>query len=425
MTDQLPPLAAETDIDQTAEAPRPSVPDASPGDVVPAVNAAPEPTKDAFVYAADFDPDDLNDAHGLVVRMVGEGKRVLEVGCAEGSTTRVLQARGCRVTGIEIDPSAAETARQFADAVIVGDLDTMDYHVALGDARFDVIIAADVLEHLRYPMRCVLACAEHLAPGGEFVLSIPNVAHADVRLDLAAGHFDYREWGLLDDTHVRFFTRSTLLAFLSRCGLAEVELHRVTRAIGTTELAPPLDRFPDLMEHLAGDPEADTYQFVLRAVPLAGDPHLAALAGHREALEKEVSKLRSEATDLICYRIAHRRLMHLLTPDLLDADVVGPGGNVAAEKAREVERVVHALLDERETMRRQVQSLAEEVQVERSAHAAAAETAERLRRELEDVRRCDTYRLGSMILAPAFAARRTRSKLVNAWRRSGAAGPGG
>ncbi len=150
-----------------------------------------------------------------MIRLTGENKRVLELGCATGSTTKVLQERGCRVVGIEIDADAAQIAEQFCERVIVADLDLLDIDEALGDDTFDVIIAADVLEHLRNPLRVMTACLEHLRDEGEVLLSIPNIAHADARLALLRGDFDYQWCGILDETHMRFFTRRTLETFLA------------------------------------------------------------------------------------------------------------------------------------------------------------------------------------------------------------------
>src|SRR5205823_7166679 len=95
------------------------------------------------------------------------------------------------------------------------------------EGGFDAIVCADVLEHLRDPAAALAAVRHALAPDGEVVISIPNVAHLWVRLSLLAGRFDYAERGILDRTHLRFFTRRTLLALLARAGLAVDEL-RVT-----------------------------------------------------------------------------------------------------------------------------------------------------------------------------------------------------
>ena len=237
------------------------------GDHEPSAEGVAEPVQHAAgaaIYDTAIDLTDENDSHTLVVRMVGFDRRVLELGCATGSATRVFRDRRCSITAVEIDPEAAQLAKEWADEVIVGDLDTLDLRAALGDATFDVIVAADVLEHLKDPERCLRACLENLRPGGEIVLSIPNIAHVDARLSLLRGDFNYQRYGLLDETHLRFFTRRTLEEFLAETGLVALEWSRTTRSTGQTEI--PWDPSMDghVINWAASQPDADTYQFVLR-----------------------------------------------------------------------------------------------------------------------------------------------------------------
>jgi 2-polyprenyl-3-methyl-5-hydroxy-6-metoxy-1,4-benzoquinol methylase len=356
--------------------------------------------KSAFVYATDIDLDNLNDSHTLVVRMVGENRKVLELGCAEGSTTRVLRERGCRVTGIEMDPTAAQTAAEFAERVIVDNLDTMDFEAALGRERFDVIVAADVLEHLSDPVRCLRACVPFLSADGEVVLSIPNVAHADVRLALLDGQFEYSEWGLLDNTHLRFFTRESLLDFLDDCGLAELEIRRVTRPIGGTEIAPALDRYPSLVEKLALDLESQTYQFVLRAAAYRHDSHFATVARDRARLQRSEEKMEQ-------YQAAHARLMQLACPDVLDVDTVGRSGVQTSDAIRELLRSIQHLFEEHELQqqdREEVEALKGELRTTREA--------------LEYVQQSESLRVGLLALSPYFATRRWAVRIREAWQRS-------
>jgi 2-polyprenyl-3-methyl-5-hydroxy-6-metoxy-1,4-benzoquinol methylase len=360
--------------------------------------------KSAFVYATDISLDNDNDSHTLVILMVGENKRVLELGCAEGSTTRILRERGCRVTGIEMDATAAKAAGQFAERMIVGDLDTMDFTSALGNELFDVIVAADVLEHLTDPLRCLRACVEHLSTDGEVVLSIPNIAHADVRLTLLDGHFDYSEWGLLDNTHFRFFTRASLLGFLEDCGLAEIEVRRVTRPFGGTEIAPPLDRFPELVEELAQDREAHTYQFVLRAAPYGHDPHFAAVARDRAAMSREIANTLETKLQLEQYREAHRRLMHLVCPEVIEDETV----EVAAPRASDA--IAQALASVRRVLEQQ-----ELQQLERDELRRTHDALELAREDLEAVQRSESFRAGRAVLSPYFAARLCAFRVRKAW----------
>jgi len=127
-----------------------------------------------------------------MVEMVGSNKNVLDVGCATGYLAKTLKAFGNTVTGLEYDPEAAERARQFADKVVVADLDHSDLTDVLAGETFDVIVFGDVLEHLRDPLPPLRQARSLLAPGGYIVISIPNVAHGDVRMSLLLGRFTYR-----------------------------------------------------------------------------------------------------------------------------------------------------------------------------------------------------------------------------------------
>lgn len=204
-------------------------------------------------------------AHGFAVEMVGSGRRVLELGCAGGHITTFLAERGNTVVGVEIDPVAAESARQYAEAVHAADLDTTSLGELLGDDSFDVVLAGDVLEHLRDPWRTLRQAVALLRPGGFCIVSLPNVAHLDLRLALLGGEWRYRPKGLLDDTHVRFFTRESLFELAHRSGLCVTELRRVIREPFTTEVAPHAT--PSL-SWLAGallpDDDARTYVYVAR-----------------------------------------------------------------------------------------------------------------------------------------------------------------
>src|SRR5260370_5384913 len=92
-----------------------------------------------------------NSTHATVVRLIGSGKRVLELGCSSGHMSRVLRDRDCQVVAIEMDAQAAERASAFCERVIIGDLDHMNLGRELGSDQFDVVVAADVLHHLDGP----------------------------------------------------------------------------------------------------------------------------------------------------------------------------------------------------------------------------------------------------------------------------------
>lgn len=215
-----------------------------------------------------FSPDvDSGSSHGIMLDLVGHGRDVLDVGCAGGDLARALRLRGCRVTGIEYDPVAAEAARPDLEHLVIGDLETMDLAEALGDRRFDAVVLGDVLEHLRDPAAVLRQVPGVLRPGGSVVVSIPNVAHASVRLSLLNGDFTYRSTGLLDETHLRFFTRESVMQLLEQAGLVAVDVRRTVLGPFDGEIPlSPEDVPPDVLDRVMQDPEAITYQFVLEAV---------------------------------------------------------------------------------------------------------------------------------------------------------------
>jgi len=217
-------------------------------------------------YRVDIEPSNPNDSHFQVVQLVGSGHDVLDVGCADGDVGRLLQETGNRVSGLDRDAEAAEKARADLERVVVADLDTSSLLDHFEAASFDVVVLADVLEHLREPERALREATELLREGGRLVLSVPNVAHGALRLALLQGRWTYTEAGLLDRTHLHFFTRTSLLQLLEGVGLAVDDLRAtVADPLGVeVELEP--DRIPaTLVEWVRHQPDALHYQFVLTA----------------------------------------------------------------------------------------------------------------------------------------------------------------
>lgn len=241
--------------------------DSTPPRVEPPGRGGASPrTGDALRYDTDVDLNDRNTARTQLVLLTGSEKKVLEFGPATGYITKALSDRGCRVTAIEIDPKAAAEAERFADRMIVGDIETLDLGSVLGGERFDVVMFGDVLEHLVDPARILATARSMLTDGGSVVASIPNIAHGSVRLALLSGSFPYSSQGLLDRTHLRFFTRESLERLFQGTGFDIVEWGRTTADVFETELELDPRSYPaDLVEIIRAMPESETYQFVVRA----------------------------------------------------------------------------------------------------------------------------------------------------------------
>lgn len=167
--------------------------------------------------------DDPHSSHSVILARLGDGRgrKALDVGAADGFLAERLTARGWSVTAIERDAELAARARGRCKEVVVADLEAAPPRL---HGPFDAIVYGDVLEHLSDPRGALLALDRTLAPGGTVIVSVPNVAHLWVRLSLLLGRFDYADRGILDRSHLRFFTRRTLLAFLQGAGLTVTEL---------------------------------------------------------------------------------------------------------------------------------------------------------------------------------------------------------
>ena len=195
---------------------------------------------------------DPGDVSLQLVELIAPRSRVLDVGCGTGVITDVIRSlRSASVIGIEPDPTRVQRARARGLEVHEGVL-TAEF--LRQHERFDVIVFADVLEHLPNPAAVVLLAKEGLKPGGSVVISVPNVAHWFVRSALFWGSFDYEESGLMDATHLRWFTRQTIRELLERLGF-EVTALRCTVNIGLpsySQRAPWRWMRPGLRRRLVG-----------------------------------------------------------------------------------------------------------------------------------------------------------------------------
>jgi 2-polyprenyl-3-methyl-5-hydroxy-6-metoxy-1,4-benzoquinol methylase len=138
--------------------------------------------------------------------------RILDVGTASGYLGKIWRGQGHYVAGVEYDAAAAEKARQYYDAFQVADVETYSFPFR---GEFDYIVFADVLEHLRDPAAVLRRCIPALKDSGKIIISVPNIANWVIRLSLLFGKFDYMDKGILDRTHMRFFTLRSLKAMMS------------------------------------------------------------------------------------------------------------------------------------------------------------------------------------------------------------------
>jgi methionine biosynthesis protein MetW len=152
--------------------------------------------------------------------------RILDVGCGAGYFGANLKRNGQAIVvyGIELSNGAAKQAEAQLDKVFCIDLDKLEIcqlYKEWGDQKFDFIVFADVLEHLKDPWSILNSLVKMLAPHGTVIVSLPNVRHWSVLLSLILkGRWDYQDAGIMDRTHLRFFTRATAKELVESTGLS-------------------------------------------------------------------------------------------------------------------------------------------------------------------------------------------------------------
>jgi SAM-dependent methyltransferase len=278
-------------------------------------------------YERHIDLRDSNDHYTKMINLVGREKRVVDFGCSTGFISRFLKDRGCLVIGVEIDPVAAESAREVCDGVIVADLDDIDLVSELKGEKFDVGLFGDVIEHLKNPKRLLTQMRSCLAEGGYVVVSVPNIAHASIRLMLLQGRFDYEETGILDDNHLKYYTRESIGDFLESCGymvdimdwseqaVSREDLHAVLDPLGLSNLEEVVKAFSSW--------ESVAYQYVIKAFPANEEEQVRRLSEEKIQIERRLKPLERESEEL-----------KRLRPEL--------------EKARTYARGIEKLIDEKD-----------------------------------------------------------------------------
>jgi len=351
---------------------------------------------------------DPNSSYGRILELIPEQARIVDFGCGPGNLARFLTQRGCSVVGVEMNPDSAAIAREYCEDVIVSDLDAGSLLELFPSDRFDIAIFADILEHLRDPWRLLRETHQILRAGGCVIASIPNVAHGAVRLAMLKGKFDYQPLGIMDDTHLRFFTRKTVDELFDACGFAIEETRRTYVPIfGESDLVPSVTRgdfSPDVIDEIEADPEAETLQFVVRAVQAApSHDRLAALQLRNAQLEKSherseqaQSVLSSERDRLLAEQAALRGEIERVTEqyqnairqiEARDAERTAARVDAVLLQSREKHLAVkirdtQALLDASQT---RVRELANELETmtRRNAKMVRREEVDELRRQFD------------------------------------------
>ncbi len=218
--------------------------------------------------------DEDNDSLTLLARHIAAGAVVLDLGMGTGGLGKYLAARqSVTLDGVTLSEEEAQRAGSAYRQVVVADLDSADLTQLFAGQRYDRIVLADVLEHLKNPERILQQCHQLLQADGQLLTSVPNVAYCGLLAELLQGEFTYRPEGLLDNTHLRFFTRQSLHRFFAQHGWQVKSSQTTTRDVLSSEFKGQFDLLPPAVSrHLLALPDASTYQFICSLEPAqAGD----------------------------------------------------------------------------------------------------------------------------------------------------------
>ena len=328
------------------------------------------------------DPTARNTSHALELELVGPDRRVLDVGCATGYLGEALTAQGCTVTGVEYEPQAAAAARAHIEEVVEADLNVTKLADLFPDREFDAIVFGDVLEHLLDPDAVLRSAVQLLAAGGAVIIGIPNVTHGSVRLALLQGRWDYRETGLLDRTHIRFFTRESVVQMVTDAGLHITDFLSTVVDPLAGEVEIDDKALPGtIVEWVRRQPDGLTYQFVLRAEVGRADgapiPDLIPAMELPPTVDEHSARAALEARDA----------------------AESPNRRVLIDELIDLRRRILTLRDHAIGAEAAVGTARVEVE-------AAKDEAQRALAELAAVKRSRTWRAGRVVLSPVGVVRR-------------------
>ncbi|HRD98354.1 MAG TPA: methyltransferase domain-containing protein, partial [Rubrivivax sp.] len=236
----------------------------------PASTAGADEPGDLHVYHRQIDLDQRTTL-SVLAGLVPPGAQVLDLGTGSGVLGRQLhENQGCEVDGLTLSADEQAAARPWYRRLVVQDLEDPGWMQAFAGRQYDYIVCADVLEHLRQPELVLQACRSLLRPGGHLLVSIPNVSYAGMTVSLMHGDWNYGTEGLLDRTHLRFFTRRSFTRLLQAEGWRVERVEPIEMGWFLTEFWTPFDHLPPAVaRYLLAQPDASTYQLVFAAQPAA------------------------------------------------------------------------------------------------------------------------------------------------------------
>jgi hypothetical protein len=321
-----------------------------------------------------------------------------------------------------MDAQFEETLGAAADEVFMTNLDWLDLTKKLSGKKFDVILAGDVLEHCVHPDLVVSQFHQLLERDGRLVVSLPNVAHGDVRLSLLAGVFKYSETGLLDRTHLRLFTRETIKTFFESSGFVIEKIFGSTTPLGTTEIGVPDAGIPvAAIEYVRNQRDSSVYQYILElrpdphwhelnvgpVEPISEDATMQQLLAENGLLRSTVAHLRDYSSELLKIESNEEALAQLNNQLAVQSDQLAVQSDHIVELQKLMAVAQRNLLQARDQI---IGNTARQAELDHHMGIARNDN-EILRQEVNAIYRSRTWKLGRTVMLPLRIARRLIAKL--------------
>jgi O-antigen biosynthesis protein len=356
-----------------------------------------------------------------LLAMVGSNKSVLELGGDAESLSRLLAASGCRVVSVQPHQEGRDRTEPHCERVIVGDVELLDLERETAIARFDVVLAPDLLTRVKDPGALLRKIARLLQPCGCVVAAVPNVAHVSVRLSVLAGRSPY-DGEVTSPSHLRFYTREILTRLFDDAGFAIARLERQQETVASAGPDPGAFVMPDLVKALREDADARTSHFIVAAYhlpsPAGGTLRIAVneLREHCEELEvgvaagaRTIEELRMEVSRYQRAIEQHEDAVRGLNAQALRRDEIVQSLSLQLDQHRaELSRMTGLL----EQSRAELRATAAELDRLRLDVTAATDRVERERGAVASVRET-----ACRVAAEAAALRDARSLRVARWLR--------
>ncbi len=207
---------------------------------------------------------DFNNTMTIFIDNIEPNSVILEFGPASGRLTRYLkEEKKCDMYIVELDEEAGKIAAQSSKDYVIGDIQDYVWVEKFANIKFDYILFADVLEHLTEAANVVKEAAKLLKPTGQICLSVPNIAHNSVIIDMINNKFEYKATGIMDNTHVHFYTKDSLDLFVKECGLYIEKRFGTYTQVGLNEFDNSYENMPEFFkEYLKSRKYGELYQLV-------------------------------------------------------------------------------------------------------------------------------------------------------------------